>query len=579
MTPPEQAPSSAARPAWARRALPVLVAAALAALLLGWRVGARALWQDEAACALMAERMLAEGKPLAYGERGLITMDEFQREEEPGLARRMGDARSALDYYAAKGDFKADTTWIGQPWGQFAWTAASLALLGKGTLQARLPFVLAGVACAAALFAFARRRTGSAAVAWTALVLCLGSAYWVLHVRQCRYYAMSSLFLLLTAASYFRWQDAPRRPGRAALFVACGWVWFQQDFGTFWPVVGVLAADALVAAWREGRARVGMALAVFAALGLSVVPFAFLYELVTWSDGHLGSGRFKKATTDLPPRLAILAVYLNQFQLPFVLAPLALVLARVRGARAPRGTRVALVSLAILAAVLVWMAAVTPFPFYRYLVATTPLASLVAAWVLVEGARALVARRAARTALAGALALLVLVTPWAAAPARALLPVPKLIRQVVPPAGGLVRHELDVLALDLGQALPDPNGEVVRTLQPLLRPGDEVATNYEDVPLMFYLDCPVRGGIACFRLEAEPPPRFLVLRRSVGFTHQEPYQALLARRRWRRVPTHAPDVTWGNNPDPWCHWSRQLHENRDWGTVSIFEDLGPREDR
>ena len=40
------------------------------------------------------------------------------------------------------------------------------------------------------------------------------------------------------------------------------------------------------------------------------------------------------------------------------------------------------------------------------------------------------------------------------------------------------------------------------------------------------------------------------MRRSVLFVHWPVFQRELGRYKWARIPTEAPDVIWGNNPDP-----------------------------
>ena len=49
------------------------VVALIASLLLFRSIGARYLWQDEAACAVMAQRMMETGKPYGYRDGNLIT--------------------------------------------------------------------------------------------------------------------------------------------------------------------------------------------------------------------------------------------------------------------------------------------------------------------------------------------------------------------------------------------------------------------------------------------------------------------------------------------------------------------------
>src|ERR1051326_4603427 len=58
----------------------------LAGVLLFWGLGRKYLWQDEAATAVLGERLLQYGKPLAYDGKNLVTIDYYARSEE----RRVG---------------------------------------------------------------------------------------------------------------------------------------------------------------------------------------------------------------------------------------------------------------------------------------------------------------------------------------------------------------------------------------------------------------------------------------------------------------------------------------------------------
>jgi len=81
-------------------------------------------------------------------------------------------------------------------------------------------------------------------MALIAVLLLVLNTYWILHCRQCRYYALSSLCLVLTLVSYMRWQ----RGGSwgAALTVSTALAWFLVDYGTGWPVFAVLGIDVLL---------------------------------------------------------------------------------------------------------------------------------------------------------------------------------------------------------------------------------------------------------------------------------------------------------------------------------------------
>ncbi|MBX3413617.1 MAG: glycosyltransferase family 39 protein [Pirellulales bacterium] len=519
----------------------------LATGMLFWRLGERAMWQDEAATALLAERMLEQGRPLAYDGRNLITMDvPSAGDTEPGVfARRTGEPNAAVAHYAARGDYKPDTTWIGQPWGQFVLAGASLGLLGHGTWQARLPFALCGWATVVALWFFVRRRFDDRLMATLAACLLLANVYWVLHMRQCRYYAPACLFFFLTYAAYLRWQEH-RRHG-ALWFVGTAWLWFQFDYGTFWPIVAILGLDALV----RRRHSILKTLATFAALAVSIAPWVYYYEILS---------RVKPTVISLEARELGLFFYFNQFLLPVVLLPVIVwVVWRARREQSIERRQALGVALAIVASLLLWAPLIVPAPHLRYLIGAAPLACLLMAFTFVELA-SLVTRRATqpvwRAVVAAALAGFVMFVPWLSNAALVFYPSDYW---VVSRVGTWLRAEWITFFQDIGGIERDQNGEVVELLQSRLRPGDEILTNYEDIPLMFYLDRPIRGGLAGFRINdtATPPPRFVVIVESAEFlysaTMSNAFRAAIARHTWREVRNDIPAFRTSNCPDPFMH--------------------------
>src|SRR5207244_11166030 len=103
---------------------------------------------------------------------------------------------AALRYDVARGDFREDTAWTAQPWGQFVAAGASLAAFGRSTGAARAPFALAGLATVLLLFWYARTQFEDRLLACLAAGPLLANIFWLLHARQSRYYALSSLLLV-----------------------------------------------------------------------------------------------------------------------------------------------------------------------------------------------------------------------------------------------------------------------------------------------------------------------------------------------------------------------------------------------
>ena len=75
------------------------------------------------------------------------------------------------------------------------------------------------------------------------------------------------------------------------------------------------------------------------------------------------------------------------------------------------------------------------------------------------------------------------------------------------PGNLLWRSELLRLGTEVFGHQRDANRIVIEWLRENSKPTDEILVNYEDIPLLYYLPNPVRGGIAA------------VLRRSVPFVH------------------------------------------------------------
>ncbi len=511
--------------------LGLAIVGGLAALLLFWDLGEKYLWQDEANTAVLAVRMLQYGKPLGYDGVNLIGNDNFAAEDVDSIGERTSSPRVAVEYLIRRGDLKADTAWKYHPWGQFVVAAASFTLLGKTTLAARLPFALAALATVLLVYWLVRAYCGSPLMAFLASALLTTNTYWILHSRQSRYYALSSLLLLITVLAYLRWQDGKR--WGATNFVLGAWCWFQVDYGTVWPVFGVVFFHAFAAQMRDQWRNLRRLAVAGVALVVTIAPFAYYYELWDRRSVQLRSWqqRFQGNLFNM-----------NEYVIATVLliTAIALVAWRWNKLRVPERSLVA-ISSATLVAFALWVPTVAPEPFVRYVVMAVPLGCVLTAWVLVRG----VGSWSQPAACLGAL--VIAATPWLSNPFQPLSSPPAGQRM-----GAGFRSELAVLGSEVFGHRPDPNRIVVEWLRQNATPTDEILVNYEDLPLMFYLPNPIRGGVAAFRAEDDvaTKPRFAILRQTVPFVHWPVFVREVDRYQWKRVSLRAPDVIWGNNPDP-----------------------------
>ena len=511
--------------AWYRAGLLAMIVG-IAAVLLLWGLGDKYLWQDEANTGVLAVRLLRFGRPLAYDGVNLVSIDHFAAEDATSINQRTNQAAAAVDYYVGRGDFKPDTTWKFHPWGQFVIAALGLTLLGQTTVAVRLPFALAGVVTVVLVYRLVRTCCGSSLTASIAAMLLTFNAYWILHSRQARYYALSSLFFVLTLIAFERWQRGNR--WGAPAFVVAAWCWFQIDYGTVWPVFGILFAVALI----EARHRLWHTLFVGAVLAAALGPFIYYYEL--W-------GRRSVQAQGWGERFWANLFNINEYVAPaiVVLGATALVARRWKGL-VESERRLVAIACATPIALAFWVPFAAPQSFLRYSIIAAPAGAIIGSWLVVR-----IAGAQSRWAWVGAAILIV--TPWLSAPLHAVVAPPQWI-----PPGSALRPELSILASEVFREQPDPNKLVVDWLKRNAQPSDEILINYEDLPLIYYLPNPIRGGIAAFRVEddTKTPPRFLILRRTAGWVHWPVFIREMQRYAWEPVAIDAPDVPWGNNPDP-----------------------------
>jgi hypothetical protein len=239
---------------------------------------------------------------------------------------------------------------------------------------------------------------------------------------------------------------------------------------------------------------------------------------------------------------------LNEYVAPLLLIAAAVALAVWQWKRLAVAERhMVAIACAVSTALLVWVPLATPEAFLRYLIMAVPLGCLLGAWLLVRGMP--------RFAWLGALVLAL--TPLASLPGRMLVPVDNRYQ-----AGVWHRTEQGILLSEVFGHRPDPNRLTVEWLRRNAAPSDEVLINYEDMPLMFYLPNAIRGGIPAFRAEddAQAPPRFQVMRKSVEFLHKPVFAREIAKYQWENAPAQIPDVLWGNNPDPmmWDQYPEEM---------------------
>lgn len=392
----------------------------------------RLLWGDEAETAVLAQRILEHGLPLA---------DDGVR--PVALEGREWNARGV---------------WIWSPWLDEYVAAGSFALFGVSTWSARFPFALVGLAALALFARWVWRCFESREITVVATLLFATSVPFLLLARQCRYHALvifASVWLLIGLQAAIRRERGASLPMAGALVL--------QFYANYVTALGsVLGLAVAVWALREHRAHlvrpVGTALAI---LALLAAPW-LLYAGALGQAGTLSLAR-------LAPGALWFTWQLDQHVVPLaLLVPLALfVRRRARGPGIEGGIEPSLeAALLAMVVVQVLVVAVTPLHYFRYLGPVIPVLLALSASVLVQRVRPR-ALRWSLVALLVATGLAHDATGWLRGRAVFELPYFTYLQSITRP-------------------YEDRSADVVSFLAREARPGQTVLVADPELPLTFY---------------------------------------------------------------------------------------------
>jgi len=467
----------------------------MAAALLLPGLGNRYLWQDEAQTALLARATLENGIPLGSDGR-----NSFSQE----LGAEYGD----------------DGIWKWHPWLSFYLVAASFALFGESAGAARLPFALLGIASVVLTYFTGRalwRDRGSALAAAIMLALCVP---FLLLARQSRWYLSATFLSLLALYAYARLAPGSRKP-----IVLLGVATTLLFHSHYLYAATTLAALLIHAAIFERPKFRGTLIAAAATAGINA-PWIVWFSSADYGANY--ADRLLDPASSLRYARRYLRLAFSDFLHPlFLLVPPGILLWRTlvrRPAAGPDATtwRGVWLLVTYCGVTVVALSLTSPGAYVRYLAPLAPPLLLLAG--LAVGA---VLRR---SRLLGA----AVIALWV-----------------------VVCGNLQPYLHELGHDYDGPIEGIVEFLRLHARAGDTVAITYGDLPVKFYTDLRVVGGLTGEDLTPAANAEWLILRRHAHTREERRVRQILLESlspdRYDRHVLAVPDIAWGNREDIRIH--------------------------
>jgi 4-amino-4-deoxy-L-arabinose transferase-like glycosyltransferase len=486
-----------------------------ASFLLLTNLGNHYLWQDEAETALLGKSVLAHGLP--YGTDG-----------KNFFSQQMG------------AEYGHNYLWRWNTWLPLYMTAGSFALLGAGTLSARLPFALFGIATVFATYLLAHELWNSRRVALLSAALLTFCVPFLILCRQCRYYSLSAFFAVI--GLYFYARITRERPYAIPLYLLSFLLLFQSNYV---HAACLLCANLVHSLFTRHKALYSYLYTFFGAL-LIVSPWLIWLSGINYNmergGTHFQWDNFRLNlisychdlyTYVLPlPVLALLAVCAVALPIFRTVTKRELPLSAWSPAAIP--FLFVVVTLAI-------DAAVSPAPFFRYLTPVIPAMLVLAGFVIDR-------------------ACIIHPVAW-----------------MVPGVLFITIQPLPSFYYELTHDYNGPVGGIVKFLKANAKPGDTVAITYEDLPLKFYTPLRVIGGMTGEDLNPALNADWVIIRKYVinplpgGDLKLRKYLLhYLNRDNYQPIRINSPDIPFENRESLEYH---QFRTAQDEDMVVIFKKI------
>lgn len=482
-----------------------IAALVLAGILLFKNLGNIYLWEDEAETALLARSILNFGYPKGFDGVNLL---------KPTLGMDSG-------------------YWIYHPWGSFYILSFFFWFLGESTFVSRLPFALLGWGAVVLTYKLARRLYPEKSIARIALMLLIFSVPFLINMRQCRYYAPTLFFSLLSMLAFLKFS----RQGRFSSWGLLGsWVLLFFTNNGIWIPTVMTQVVYLGFVLKERGTLFRKFLGLLLVNLLAAVPWFLLAHTAAlgtqpnWEHTRKHLEFYLRVTNKYIVPLEFWILFFGVLWGIGKTTSNGLIDSLLKEVRKRTGER---------ASVLLWLWMGITLVFllfaeqrhFRYLISALP------AFLILEAALVHHLLRPKWRRIGAVILTLLLFTNFLNSPHRTHSPMLNFLYEIT--------HDYD-----------GPNEGIVLYLREHAKPTDTVKLRYEDAPVMFYTGLKVDNR---WYLEEETYPEWIIPRRpwAEGGFWESQYHADI-QKRYERIELDYPDIQWENREDPGWHQFRTV---------------------
>lgn len=478
----------------------LLLIVSAAFLLFFYNLDNQYLWQDEAQTALVSKTILRHGVPLGYDGKNFFSQQ-------------------------TKAEYGKNYIWRWHTWLPFYVLAGFFKLFGVNTFVARLPFAIFGVGSVFLTYFFSKILWQNKKIAVVAAFLLLINVPFLLLSRQCRYYSMSAFFSLCSLYAYVGLLD--KRKYSYVIFIVSSVLLFHTHY--------IYCATLLVTVFFHAllfyRHRLKTVFLLACIVVLINIPWIFWLMHIRHETFHLVNllsfVRFIEFTGKY---LSLVAQHLLPPYL-LLLVPLVVIVTKIKTGRFFLSNKTFLERLSLLLLFVFFnltaLIFTSPLPFFRYLAPLIPVITIIIALLVVTATR---------------------IHPIVAAAVIVLLIFTGSLREFLYE----ITHDYDGPVEGIARYLNEHGDE-----------SDVVAITYGDLPLKFYTQMRIVGGLTGEDLSLAKQADWVILRKYIIWKQDAKVwkyliQNLPLLEHYERIEIDYPDIAFENRESPAEHHFRTV---------------------